>query len=74
MEDLEEIKRLKATREARAAVDPKNEGDDRYIKRLRGESLADTAAGPTDIGSPRTSSAAPPETSEPVDFARMPTF
>ena len=74
MEDLEEIKRLKATREARAAVDPKNKGDDRYIKRLRGELLADTAAGPADIGSPRAGSTTPPKTSEPVDFARMPAF
>ena len=74
VKDLEEIKRLEATRKARAAVDPKNKGDDRYIKRLRSELLANTATGPTNIGSPRASSAAPPKTSEPVDFARIPTF
>ena len=74
VKDLEEIKRLEAAREARATINPKNEGNDRYIKRLRSEFLADTAMGPTDMGSPRAGSAAPPETSEPVDFARMPAF
>ncbi|KAF2137185.1 uncharacterized protein K452DRAFT_302106 [Aplosporella prunicola CBS 121167] len=50
VEDLEEIERLKAAREARDTVAPKDEGDD------------------------RAGSAAPPETSEPVDFARIPAF
>ncbi|KAF2143111.1 uncharacterized protein K452DRAFT_286725 [Aplosporella prunicola CBS 121167] len=74
VEDLEEIERLEAVRGAGDAVDPEDEGDDRHAKRLRGESSADTAAGPADVGSPGAGSAAPPETSEPVDFARMPAF
>ena len=60
--------------ESGVSFDPENESDDWHVKRLRGESSADTAAGPADVGSPGAGSAAPPETSEPVDFARMPAF
>ncbi|KAF2135211.1 uncharacterized protein K452DRAFT_303710 [Aplosporella prunicola CBS 121167] len=74
VEDLEEIERLEAARETRDAVDPESEGCNRHAKRLRGESSANTAAGPADVGSPGAGSTAPPETSEPVDFARMPAF
>ncbi|KAF2135236.1 uncharacterized protein K452DRAFT_303692 [Aplosporella prunicola CBS 121167] len=68
------LKRELEELESGASFDPKNEDCDRYAKRLRGESLADTSVGPADVGSPGAGSAAPPETSEPVDFARMPAF
>ncbi|KAF2146136.1 uncharacterized protein K452DRAFT_294741 [Aplosporella prunicola CBS 121167] len=74
VEDLEEIERLETSRRAGDAADPEAEGGDRHAKRLRGESSADTSVGPTNVGSPGAGSAAPPETSEPVDFARMPVF
>ncbi|KAF2138640.1 uncharacterized protein K452DRAFT_301156 [Aplosporella prunicola CBS 121167] len=49
------------------------------IERLKaareaGDAVDPEDKGPTDVGSPRAGSAAPPKTLEPVDFARMPAF
>ena len=65
-ESLEELERAEAVAPSRDPVDPENAKEERSLKRLRGDFLANIGVGPAGSLGP----AAPPESSEPVDRAR----